>query len=144
MVLASELGTPYSFTLFFDVRQTYGPGLMEAYLRDFSPSPEQVVPHTSIAVSMICLEDQVDALAYEAKLVGGGALPSNIVGNPRYCVERLHELAAQYRTNEVLVATWQKDFQERANLYRWLAEYNQAYEQAGEAEHAALTANDVP
>jgi alkanesulfonate monooxygenase SsuD/methylene tetrahydromethanopterin reductase-like flavin-dependent oxidoreductase (luciferase family) len=127
MKLASQLGTSYSFTLFFDSRQTYGPGLMEDYQRQFSPSPEQAIPCTSIAVSMICLEDEVDALAYEAKMVMEGSLPSTIVGNPRHCFERLHELAVRYNTNEILVATWLQNYEDRANLYRWLAEYNQSY-----------------
>jgi luciferase family oxidoreductase group 1 len=125
MELASRLGTPYSFTLFFDPRQTYGQGLMKDYLQTFSPSPEHAVPQTSIAVSMICLEDELEALALEAKMIGRGRRPNTVVGNPRHCIERLHELAAQYSTDEILVTAWMEEYEDRANLYRWLAEYNQ-------------------
>jgi luciferase family oxidoreductase group 1 len=126
MKLASKLGTPYCFTLFFDSRQTYGPALMDQYQAEFLPSPEHKEPASSIAVSMVCLESEVEALALEARSVGEGNLPSTIVGTPGRCMERLHELAEQYKTNEILVATWMNSFEDRANLYRWLAEYNQS------------------
>jgi luciferase family oxidoreductase group 1 len=126
MELASQLGTPYSFTLFFDPFQTYGQGLMKGYHQKFAPSPEHAAPQSSIAVSVTCLEDEIEALALEAKLVGRGRRPSTVVGNPQHCIQRLRELAAQYSTNEILVAAWMEDFEHRAYLYRMLAEYNQA------------------
>jgi luciferase family oxidoreductase group 1 len=125
MDLASQLGTPYSFTLFFDPFETYGQGLMKEYHQKFAPSPEHAAPQGSIAVSMVCLEDEIEAFAIETKMLAKGRRPSTIVGNPRHCIERLYELAAQYSTNEILVAAWLEDFEDRANMYRLLAEHNQ-------------------
>jgi luciferase family oxidoreductase group 1 len=139
MKLASKLGTPYCFTLFFDSKQTYGPALMDQYQAEFSASPEHKKPASSIAVSMVCLESEIEALALEARSVGYGNLPSTIVGTPHRCMERLHELAVQYGTNEILVATWMESFQDRANLYRWLAEYNQSGAIVYDDRTAAIT-----
>lgn len=125
MVLAAQLGMPYSFTLFFDPNPTYGPALMKEYHQKFVPGPEHPAPQTSLAVTMICMEDEIEALARETKSVGRGRVPTTIVGNPQHCIERLYELAEEYSTNEILVAVWMEDYEERANAYRWLAELNQ-------------------
>jgi luciferase family oxidoreductase group 1 len=137
--LASKLGTPYCFTLFFDSRQTYGPVLIDQYRTEFTPSPEHTEPASSIAVSMVCLENEIEALALEARSVGEGNLPSTIVGSPLRCIERLYELAEQYKTNEILVATWMGSFEDRANLYRWLAEYNQSGALAYDEQRTSVT-----
>jgi luciferase family oxidoreductase group 1 len=125
MELATRLGTPYSFTLFFDPRQTYGQALMRDYHQKFVPSPENQAPRTSIAVTVICAEDEIEALVLETKSVGRGSLPTTVVGTPQHCIERLRELAVEYSTNEILIAVWMENYEARANVYRWLAELNQ-------------------
>jgi hypothetical protein len=47
------------------------------------------------------------------------------VGGPQHCIERLRELAVEYDTNEILIAVWMEDYEDRANACRWLAELNQ-------------------
>jgi alkanesulfonate monooxygenase SsuD/methylene tetrahydromethanopterin reductase-like flavin-dependent oxidoreductase (luciferase family) len=71
---------------------------------------------------MVCLESETQAERRHRQMLDAGCLPSNIVGNPANCAEKLAELAAQYGTNQLLVTTWLGHAEERAGMYNLLAE----------------------
>jgi luciferase family oxidoreductase group 1 len=121
MKLASATGSPYSFMAFYDHDQSYGPALIREYRQSFLSTAQQSAPYSNIVVAVTCMETDARAQQRDLELLRTG-FTGNIVGSPRRCAQRLLEFGELYGTGEILLATGLEACEERASMYRLLAE----------------------
>jgi luciferase family oxidoreductase group 1 len=97
--VAATRGTAFSLALFF--HHWASPDVLERYRAEFRPSAELTAPRTNIAVAGACAETSDEASRIMARYGNGFMLPT-VVGSPAECAEQLYELAATYRTDEIV------------------------------------------
>jgi luciferase family oxidoreductase group 1 len=115
--LAAATGSPYCFMTFFDRDQIYGPQTIAEYRQRFIPSHQHDSPYSSIVLA-VGLEDTGFAGGFPEST--SHAIPSGLSRKQR--AQKIRELHELYATDEVLIATELSGYEERADLYREIAE----------------------
>jgi luciferase family oxidoreductase group 1 len=119
--LAVAHGTRYGVSLFFPNVDPDDATLLDYYRAEFVPRHDLTAPRAVLAVSALCAATDAAARAMDTELIARGYHPSNVVGTPGRCRERLWELAERHGVDEILVATWPVHFEARLRTYELLA-----------------------
>ena len=75
-----------------------------------------------LAISVVCMDTQVQAEAQDRNLIGAGFLGANVVGDADCCAEQLLWLSTRYDIREFLVTSWVATPAERLRGYELLAQ----------------------
>lgn len=117
--LARSLNLPFVVGLFFD-------GVVS--LPNLNPKVQQkaqIVRSTgvcrAVAMTVLCSSTVQKALHREHELIEAGFGSSNIVGTAEHCAEVLLETALSFAVDEVIVATWTNNLEERIFIFSSLA-----------------------
>ncbi|WP_072688344.1 hypothetical protein [Rhodococcus marinonascens] len=148
--LAARLGLPYSFAHF--IHETNHPDVAERYRQEFTPGPLNTSPCLSLCIRVVCADSADDVAALQglthwlhdphatANAIGG-ILPSwtqlqqyvppahstppglpILVGTPTQLVDKIDDVVAAHRPDEVIVTTACPDFGLRARTYELIAD----------------------
>lgn len=116
---AAQFGTGYVFGHFMS--DTDGAAVIRSYRERFIPSPLHREPRTIAAVSVICAETESEARALAETAERGSPERKPIVGTPRQAAAQLRRMAAEYETEEWMIATMIPDYRKRLQSYALLA-----------------------
>lgn len=119
MRLAAEHGTAFCLALFFpqavDLQDIFS-----EYRDRFRPGPELEAPRWSVAFAGVCHEDED-----EARRIADNRLPEvipSLVGTPGQCCEQVEALRERCGTRELVFLDLCREYEDRVNSYRLLAE----------------------
>lgn len=119
---ALEHSTPLAFSLFFQNTDSYGPGLLQRYRKEFIPTAAVSAPRVVLAVSAVCAESSRVAHKLNTDLTNRGYCTSNVIGSPGQCRSQLEQIARNYVATEFVIASWLDDFEARAKTYKLMAQ----------------------
>lgn len=118
--IARSLNLPFVAGLFFD-------GVIS--LPNLNPKVQQkaqIVRSTgvcrAVAMTVLCSSSDQKAIHRDRELFQAGFGSSNIVGTAEHCAEVLLEVARRFAVDEVILATWTNDLEERIFILSSLAE----------------------
>ena len=89
--------------------------------RNFGRVPVQSEPRANVAVAGACAETHLEARQILARYHNEFMLPT-VVGSPAECAEQIHELAHDYRVDEVMFMDAASTLSERSRTCALLAE----------------------
>ena len=114
------MGLAFALALFFDGSVGSSYSTNEKLLQK-ARIARHLGPRRAIAVTVLCLSSPQETLRREHHLVESGFGPSNVIGTAADCAEILLRIAEIFAADEMIVATWTNDLEERMCVYSSLA-----------------------
>jgi luciferase family oxidoreductase group 1 len=120
--LAGELGLAYAFHHYQGhSAKNDGPSVVREYVFSFRPCEAQPEPRFSVACFGICAQTVDAARAIWFDVVGSGGKVADFCGDASSCRAQLAAIGESYRTDEIVVHSCARRYEDRLESYRLLA-----------------------